>query len=54
MNNKNPLNKELASLMNTLSDIMYRKGEIQRGRAYAKAEETILNSDNIYKVDELK
>jgi len=54
MNKEKPLNTDLANLMSTLSDIMYRKGEIPRGRAYKKAEETILNSDNIYKVDELK
>jgi len=51
---KDPLNQRLGDLMNILSDLMNRKGEPMKARAYSKAEETILSADPIYSVDELK
>jgi NAD-dependent DNA ligase len=51
---KEPLNSSLANLMNTLADIMSKKGEPMKARAYSKAEETILGSDPFYSPDDLK
>ena len=54
MSTQEPLNSKLSDLMNILSDLMNRKGEPMKARAYSKAEETILSADPIYSVDELK
>ena len=49
------LNEKLSSLMETLSNIMAKKGDHMKSRAYKKANEAILSLDrDINDVDELK
>lgn len=49
------LNEKLSSLMETLSNIMAKKGDHMKSRAYKKANEAILSLDHdINDVDELK
>ena len=49
------LNEKLAALMETLSNIMAKKGDRIKSLAYKKAHEAILSLDrDIYKIDDLK
>ena len=40
------MNERISKVLNQISILMYKSGEPMKGRAYKKAEETILNLSN--------
>jgi DNA ligase (NAD+) len=54
-NNSNRFNENFIEIMESLSDIMLKKGETFRARAYQKAQETIMTiTTDIKNIDDLK
>ena len=55
MNNNNRFNEKIIEIMESLSDVMLKKGETFRARAYQKAQETIMTiTTDIKNIDDLK
>jgi DNA polymerase/3'-5' exonuclease PolX len=54
-NNSNRFNEKFIDIMESLSDIMLKKGETFRARAYQKAQETIMTiTTDIKNIDDVK